>query len=371
VDPVTKTKYIPDEAAMGMPILDAAIDIQPTSRATCLNCHTKSGGGDNNKRGDIEEAHRNVTDRNFDVHMYSGSTRANMDCTTCHMVSSHKISGKGMDLRVEEGVKVDCANCHTSAPHRATTTLTSTNANHLNTHTKRVSCNTCHIPQYAKGAPTDMFRDWSAPGELNTSTWLYDPVRSLQKALTPSYAWWNGQNQFYNFNTAISPGADGKVLMAGPTVASATTTGAKIYPVKIHEALQPIDTVTGKLLPLKISQFYMQGDLSNAVPLGQDAVGWPRNPYDFQETKRVMGLFHEVSPKTAAIGYNNCNACHNTTTPRVPLKGLGYTAKSGMSVNQVCSQCHGSETYSFNTAHTRSEHTREDCSRCHDFSKAQ
>jgi hypothetical protein len=92
------------------------------------------------------------------------------------------------------------ARAHTTAPHEATSTLTSTNATYLNTHTKRVNCTTCHIPQYAKSAPTDMFRDWSAPGEVNLSTWLYDPVRTLQKALTPSYVWWNGQNQFYNFN---------------------------------------------------------------------------------------------------------------------------------------------------------------------------
>jgi hypothetical protein len=108
VDPVTQVKYIPDEVAMGMPNLDAAVDIQKTSRATCLNCHTKSGGGDNYKRGDIEEAHRNVTDRNFDAHMYGGST-------SCHTVNSHKIAGRGMDLRVEEGAKVECSSSHDSS----------------------------------------------------------------------------------------------------------------------------------------------------------------------------------------------------------------------------------------------------------------
>ncbi|MHC1745002.1 MAG: multiheme c-type cytochrome [Syntrophobacteraceae bacterium] len=156
VDPVTKTKYIPDETAMGMTILEAAADIQPTTRGTCLNCHTKSGGGDNFKRGDIEEAHRNPPTRAFDVHMSSAAlSGGDMHCTQCHTVSGHKISGRGVDLRVEEGTKPDCVTCHTATPPHS-------NSNINNYHVKRVHCTTCHIPTFAKVAQTDMFRDWGA-----------------------------------------------------------------------------------------------------------------------------------------------------------------------------------------------------------------
>ena len=154
VDPVTKTKYIPDEQAMGMTILEAAADIRPTTRDTCLNCHTKSGGGNNFKRGDIEEHHRNPSTREFDVHMSSAALGGGeMHCTQCHTVSAHRISGRGVDLRVEEGTKPDCTTCHTATPPHS-------NSNINNYHVNRVHCATCHIPTFAKNAPTDMFRDW-------------------------------------------------------------------------------------------------------------------------------------------------------------------------------------------------------------------
>ncbi len=365
VDPVTKAQWIPDEAAMGLPILSAAVDIQKTSRATCLNCHTKSGGGDNFKRGDIEEHHRAPATRAFDVHMSSAALGGgDLHCTSCHAVSSHKIAGKGVDLRVQEGTGPNCTTCHTANPPHS-------NSNINSRHLKRVNCTVCHIPTFAKVAPTDMFRDWSAPGELNLATGLYDPQRTMQSNVTPRYGWWDGKSSIYEFGTASVPGASGNVYMAGPSAASATTLGAKIFSFKHHTALQPMDAVTKYLLPLKIGQFYMQGDLVNAIPLGQDALGWPRNPYDYQKTERWMGLFHEVSPKENALGYNNaCNTCHGTTTPKVPLKSLGYTIRTGQTTAALCSSCHDSETYSFNAVHPRHTNEGYDCSRCHNFSKA-
>ena len=265
---------------------------------------------------------------------------------------------------MQEGTKPDCITCHTAnPPHR--------NSNINSRHLKRVACTTCHIPSFAKVAPTDTFRDWSAPGELNLITGLYDPARTMQANVTPQYQFWDGiSSLFYDFGTAFTPQSNGNVLMGGPAAATQTTAGAKIYPFKYHTALQPYDTVTGFLLPLKIGQFYMQGDLVNAIPLGQDALGWARNPYDFQKTERWMGLSHEVSPKENALGYSSCNTCHNTTSPKVPLKSLGYTIKTGQTTATLCSSCHGAETYSFSAVHPRHTNEGYDCSRCHNFSKA-
>jgi hypothetical protein len=365
VDPVTKTKYIPDEAAMGMTILEAAADIRPTTRDTCLNCHTKSGGGDNFKRGDIEEHHRKADTRAFDVHMSPAALGGgDLQCTQCHTVSQHKISGRGVDLRIEEGTKPDCTTCHTATPPHS-------NSNINNYHVKRVHCTTCHIPTFAKKAPTDMFRDWSAFGELNLATGLYDPARTMQGNVTPQYKFWDRVSSvFYGFGSAATPQANGNVLMAGPGAASPVTTGAKIHPFKVHTALQPVDTVTDYLLPLKIGRFYMEGDLVNAVPLGQAGVGWPANPYDYQRTERWMGLFHEVSPKEQALAASNsCTTCHGGTTTRMNLKSMGYTAKKPTS--DLCNDCHGSESYSFTAVHPRHTSRGVNCSSCHTFSRAQ
>jgi hypothetical protein len=364
VDPETKTKYIPDELTMGMTIIEAAVDIQPTSRDTCLNCHTKSGGGNNFKRGDIEEHHRNPATREFDVHMSSAALGGGgMHCTQCHTVSSHKISGRGVDLRVEEGTKPECITCHTATPPHS-------NSNINNYHVKRVHCATCHIPTFAKSAPTDMFRDWSAFGELNIATGLYDPARTMQSNVSPQYKFWDGKSQFYNFGTAATAQANGNVLMAGPVDASPTVSGAKIHPFKVHTAKQAVDLVTDYLLPLKIGRFYMEGDLVNAIPLGQDGVGWPRNAYDYQTTERWMGLFHEVSPKEQALASNSsCTTCHGGTTPRMDLKSMGYTAKKPTS--DLCNDCHSLKSYSFTAVHPRHTGKGYNCSSCHNFSRAQ
>jgi hypothetical protein len=363
VDPVSKAKYIPDEAAMGMTILEAAADIQSTSRDTCLNCHTKSGGGDNFKRGDIEEHHRNPATRAFDVHMSSPAlSGGGMHCTECHTVSAHKISGRGVDLRVEEGTRPDCITCHTATPPHS-------NSNINNYHVKRVHCTTCHIPTFAKSAPTDMFRDWSAHGELNTATGLYDPARTMQANVTPQYKFWDGTSQFYDFGTRATLQPNGNVLMAGPVASSPAGTGAKIHPFKVHTALQPMDTLTDFLLPLKIGRFYMEGDLVNAIPLGQDGLGWPRNPYDYQKTERWMGLFHEVAPREQALASNNsCTTCHGGTNTRMDLRSMGYTAKKPAS--DLCNDCHGSKSYSFTSVHPRHTSKGYDCSACHNFSRA-
>jgi hypothetical protein len=114
----------------------------------------------------------------------------------------------------------------------------------------------------------------------------------------------------------------------------------------------------------------MEGSLVNAIPLGQDGVGWARNPYDYQKTERWMGLFHEVSPKEQALGYNNsCTTCHGGTTTRMNLKSIGYTAKKPTS--DLCNDCHGSKTYSFTSVHPRHTNKGYDCSSCHNFSRAQ
>jgi len=157
--------------------------------------------------------------------------------------------------------------------------------------------------------------------------------------------------------------------MAGPANASPATTGAKIHPFKVHAASQPIDILTKYLLPLKIGRFYMEGDLVNAVPLGQDGVGWPRNAYDFQKTERWMGLFHEVAPKEQALAYNNsCTSCHGGTTTRMNLKSMGYTAIKPTS--DLCNDCHGSQSYSFTSVHPRHTSRGYDCSTCHTFNRA-
>jgi len=354
--------FVPDTAKMTVPILQAAVDLHKPGKNICLNCHTKAGGGDNFKRGDISEAHRAATTA-LDVHMAPSSAGgAGLECTSCHTAAGHRIAGRGVDMRQRDSsAKVECSNCHTLLPH---------DDSRLNSHTARVACNVCHVPTFAKGAPTDMRRDWSLAGELNAETKLYEPHMVLQSNVTPVYRFFNGRSRFYEFATPAVPQANGKVLMAGP-LGSRTEPGAKLTAMKRHEGLQPIDPLTRYLLPLKIGLFFQTGAIVNADPAldsvkqGVAAVKWAYNGYEFADTERYMGVYHEVAPASQAL---NCSSCHGGT--RLNFAELGYKPNATRNGRPLCSSCHEAKTASFATLHQKHVTDKKlDCINCHTFSK--
>ena len=357
----TTYKFVPDTANMSVTLLAAAQDLKRPDRGICLNCHSKAGGGNNFKRGDLEEAHREPPTRAFDVHMSSTALGGGgLVCTSCHTTANHRISGRGVDLReTDNAAKPSCTNCHPARPHN--------NADR-DKHVGRVHCTTCHIPTFAKIAPTDMERDWSVPGDLDVAKGLYDPHMVKQANVIPEYKFWNGQSYIYNFGTAATLDASGRVSMAKP-LGSITTTGSKIYPFKHHLGKQPKETTSQRLLPLKIGIFFSTNDFQQAVEQGAIGVGWGYSGHDFALTERYLGLYHEVSPKEQAL---TCNNCH-TAPKRLPLADLGYTPFTTVGGRALCSSCHGSESYPaatrFTQVHSRHVNSeRLNCNRCHGFS---
>jgi len=346
-------------------VLATARDIILSNRDVCLNCHTKSGGGNNFKRGDIEEAHRSPT-RDFDVHMGSG-----MICIDCHKSQDHKIAGRGTDLRpTDMPVKMGCEDCHTTSPH---------NKERLNRHTARVNCTVCHIPEYAKIAATDMFRDWSAPGEFNAAKGLYDPTMERETNVMPEYAFFNGRStipQFGDDATAFSK--DGVIQMAAP---EGNINDGKIYAFKRHTGKQPIDAL-GRLLPLKIGIFFMTGNTDKAISVGTTMVGWEYNGHTFASTERYMGLFHEVAPKENAL---SCSECHSGNAEgRLDFEALGYAVKDTYNGMPLCESCHNNnrnryrngwaddtDDNGFDRIHSKHVDAKQfDCSTCHYFNSA-
>jgi len=359
-----KYQFVPDTANMGMNILQAAADITLPSKDACLNCHTKSGGGDNFKRGDIEEAHRNAT-KSFDVHMASTANGgAGLECLDCHTSVMHRIAGRGTDLRPKDSAEeLSCTKCHSSKPH---------GSSKIDKHTARVNCTVCHIPTYAKVAPTDMVRDWSQAGDLVQSSGLFEPHMTKQNNVVPEYRFFNGLSHFYRFGDPAVAGDSGKILMSGPDGSIQDPT-AKIHAFKHHLGRQPIDPGTNALLPLKIGKFFESGDLATAVQLGVTGVGWPYQGYEFADTERYMGLFHEVAPKENAL---SCNSCHSGGT-RLDFGALGYTPSSTYNGKPLCASCHGDKSSKwsgseyFTKVHEKHVADKKyDCGKCHAFSAA-
>jgi len=347
---------VPDTARMTVSLLQAAVDLRKPGKDACLNCHTKAGGGDNFKRGDISEAHRNATTA-LDVHMAPSSQGgAGLECTDCHTTVGHRMAGRGVDMRERDTpTPVECSDCHSTMPH---------DNSRLNSHTARVACNVCHVPTFAKGAPTDMRRDWSLPGEISTVTRLVEPHMVMQANVTPVYRFFNGRSRFYEFGTEAVPQDNGLVLMAGP-LGSRKEPGAKITAMKRHTGRQPVDPQTKVLLPLKIGIFFNTGDLATAVSQGVAGVGWANNGYGFAETERYMGLYHEVAPASQAL---NCSTCHDSN--RLDFAALGYTPNATRNGRPLCASCHSAKTGSFTFIHEKHVTDKKlDCSNCHTFSR--
>ena len=357
-------RFVPDTAKMTVSLLDAARDLTLPSTDRCLNCHSKAGGGDNHKRGDIEEAHRNPT-REFDVHLSSKSAGgAGLSCLDCHKAENHKIAGRGTDLRERDlPDPVSCTNCHSETPHGEAK---------IDKHTARVNCTVCHIPVFAKKAPTDMDRDWSKPGVLNPSTGLYEPSAVMAAGVKPEYRFFNGKSYFYEFGQTAFPSESGRVVMSAPE-GSIQDKGAKIHAFKHHLATQPRDPATGRLLPLKIGKFFMTGQVDGAIQEGALGVGWPYTGHDFAKTERHLGLFHEVAPKDQAL---SCGECH-TKPGRIDFASLGYTPKQQLNGKTLCAACHKDKSNEWSGAERftkiHEKHVKDkklDCNTCHGFSAA-
>jgi len=359
-------RFVPDTSKMSVSIHQAAADITLPSKDSCLNCHTKAGGGDNFKRGDIEEYHRDPT-RNFDVHMASQAKGgAGLGCLDCHTTVDHKIAGRGSDLRPRElPDQVTCTNCH--APDHD---------ENIQKHTARVNCTVCHIPVFAKVAGTDMIRYWNQPGELVAAKGLYEPAHEKDTDVVPEYRFFNGLSNFYQFGDPVEVGENGRVVMSAPEGNIKDDPGAKIYAFKRHQAKQPVEPNNGRLLPLKIGNFFETGEIDEAVNLGAKAVGWYKDDdvvdYEFADTERYMGLFHEVAPKEQAL---SCNDCHNGGD-RLDFAALGYTPKDTYNNKPLCASCHEDESNEWSEEYFKKVHAKHvtdkklDCSKCHDFLSA-
>jgi hypothetical protein len=357
-------KFVPDTEKMTVSLLQAATDITRPSNDTCLNCHTKAGGGNNFKHGDIEEAHRNPS-RSFDVHMASQADGgAGLRCLDCHTAANHRIAGRGTDLRPRElPDPVNCTMCHSETPH---------NRGEIDKHTARVNCTVCHIPNFAKVAATDMNRDWSKPGDLVQATGLYEPHHEKGKNVVPEYYFFNGTSYFYQFGDPAVPGENGRIVMSAP-LGKIGESGAKVHAFKRHLAKQPVDPSSGALLPLKIGKFFQSGDIQEAVEIGAATVNGKYNGHQFAETERYMGLFHEVAPKDQAL---DCNSCHNGGN-RLDFTALGYAPNSSRNGLPLCTSCHGDKSNKwsqgefFDKVHSKHVSDKKyDCSACHAFSAA-
>ena len=333
--------------------------VKPT-RADCLTCHAKAGGGDAVKRGDLALATGNTADRSYDVHM--ATTGANLQCQSCHTTESHRIAGKGSDLRATDlDVKVECTKCHNASPHSNST---------LNRHTARVACQTCHIPTYGKNAAdsaateaTETFRTWKFS---EAAAPPLHPASTKENNLVPRYRFWNGKSDNYLLGDIgrLDP-VTGRYPTSRPV---GTVQDGKLYPFKYKAAEQPMTNGSDQLIALDTKVFFATADPAAAIRSGLSNMAMsPETPWRWVETDTFQLLNHQVSPKEQAL---QCASCHGSTG-RMNLKGeLGYALKGPQS--SLCIQCHSLESDKLSFQKMHEKHVtdkRRDCSWCHTFSR--
>lgn len=217
-----------------------------------------------------------------------------------------------------------CEQCHTETPHTEEI---------LNEHTLKVSCQTCHIPVYAKVNSTKTEWDWSTAGKLKDGkpyeeddefgNHTYLSIKGSFKwgrNLEPEYIWFDGTAGHYLLGDTVSDVSDPIVL--NTLNGSYNKRDSKIIPVKIHKAIQPYDKINKMLIQPKLfadktgeGAFWKDFDWQRASGTGMEEVNLPfSGDISFVETEMYWPVNHMVSSKEESL---QCIQCHTRNDSRL------------------------------------------------------
>lgn len=346
----------PDYSKMpaGTSMVNLARSVQMPTSKSCLRCHATAGGADWTKRGDLG---LNSTNPTVDQDVHLSLNGAALTCVACHSNLNHKIGGRGIDLRGTETTAPTCQACHTAAPHANVV---------LNRHASgQVSCQTCHIREFAKGGATEMSRDFRVPvwnpNQLSgQGGFIGEEIK--QSFVKPEYVWFNGTSSVYNVGDTIQPDAQGVYHMAKANGAPFDGTSS-IVPIKRHFTVMPLHE-SGKMIPPAIVWMFMTGKYDVAVQKGMEEQGMSGN-YAMVQADAEMLITHGVEPKAKAP---SCTECHNNTghtadgSGLLPMTSLGYhTVPNAV---KSCTLCHEQKSLSWASTHDK-HRSQISCSSCH------
>ncbi len=315
-----------------------ARNVGPSSRKNCGACHFFGGGGDNVKHGDLSSCLYNPS-RELDVHMAADGP--NFSCTKCHETKAHEIPGRCYEVPPEapdtlvlpedKGPTLTCESCHGNSPHEEFI---------LNTHTRRVSCQTCHIPEIARCKPTELYRDWSQAGKLDENGRPF--VKTIRKTrngveiyntneglvveaenVIPSYRWYNGAMKYVRAGDKLK--AEGVIIINKP-LGGPEDPKSKIYPFKVHRGKQPFDPVNNIFITPKLfgpkgsGAFWAEHNWEKSAKAGMEYAGFPfSGKITFVETETYWPINHEVAPREKAL---SCGECHSRHSRLAGITGI-------------------------------------------------
>ncbi len=298
--------------AKGVDLQAAAKSVGFPRRENCSVCHSYGGGGQGVKHGDLDSSLENPTGDD-DVHM----GRLGFNCVDCHRTEAHDVRGRAFSVSVEDEHGIACEDCHREPPHGDA---------RLNAHLDSVACQTCHIPTYARRLPTKQFWDWSKAGDATRPD---DPHQYLKikgefvydHDVVPEYAWFNRSVDRYLLGDRMDPAGVTDINRPRGDLHDRT---AKIWPFKVHRAMQHYDKKLDVLLPPVTGGeggYWHDFDWDKALRLGAKAAGIEYSgEYGWAKTAMYWPLSHMVAPKEKAL---RCDDCHGEKR-RMDWKALGY-----------------------------------------------
>ncbi len=300
--------------AEGIDLLAAARSVRAPTRENCGACHFNGGGGNGVKHGDLDESLYFPSEA-LDIHM----GRYDMLCTDCHRTTDHVIKGRIVadNYQIDPAEQVACTDCHNENLHTD---------ERISAHIQSVACQTCHIPAMALKDPTKTFWDWSTSGQdLPEDHYTYLKIKGTfeyEKNFMPTYLWFNGNLDYrYLLGDKIDPTQP--TLIDDPA-GSLNDPSAKIFPFKVHVAIQPYDTVYKYLLaPITAGEdgYWTKFNWDNAFRLAEQRMGLKYSgQYGFAETWMYWPTTHMVQPAENAL---QCYDCHGENG-RMNWQALGY-----------------------------------------------
>ena len=327
------TKTITGALAWPVDLGKSARSVGMPGRDNCGNCHFYGGGGDNVKHGDLSSA-LYAPSKDVDVHMALDGL--NFTCSKCHVEDKHSWAGSRYDTVVKDLIgtgkpgsrrtAATCESCHSDAPHPL-----NVKGIKLNDHTDKVACQTCHIPEFARGGvATKTYWDWSTAGRLgpdgkpiHQSDYVQSDGKELHTYLStkgdfkwdedvvPHYAWFNGHVE-YATGEEIDPNSPVPVNRINGTPGDGDS---RIWPFKLMEGRQAYDTDSNKLAyshvwgPTTDTAFWTNFDWPKAVEAGMKAAGQEYSGnFGFVDTQMYWPITHMVAPSKDSV---DCSSCHS------------------------------------------------------------
>jgi hypothetical protein len=207
----------------------------------------------------------------------------------------------------------------------------------LNDHVQSIACQTCHIPEIARGGvATVVVWDWRTAGKTKDGEgyheegyiqgngkhrYTYKSIKgdfAFDENFAPSYGWFDGQMLYTTVDTKFDPQAE-SIEINGFT-GSREDADSRIWPFKRMQTWQPYDKGNGTLVYTHLwgeddASYWGNYDMAAAIEKGMADFGLDYSgDFGFIKTISWWPITHMVAPKENALG---CGDCHTSKGSRL------------------------------------------------------